>query len=43
VVKGFRKKEVEKLAKAGIAEGASVVTNGLSCWRAVETACQIKS
>ena len=37
VVKGFRKKEVEKLTKAGIAEGTSVVTDGLSCWRAVET------
>ena len=31
VVKGFRKKEVEKLAKAGIAEGTSVVADGLSC------------
>jgi transposase-like protein len=38
VVKGFRKNEVEKLARAGIAEGTSVVTDGLSCWRAVETA-----
>lgn len=38
VVKGFRKKEVEKLAKVGIADGTSVVTDGLSCWRAVETA-----
>ena len=27
VVKGFRKKEVEKLTKAGIAEGTSVVTD----------------
>jgi hypothetical protein len=41
VAKGLRKKEVEKLAKAGIAAGASVVTDGLACWRAVETAgCQ---
>jgi hypothetical protein len=38
VVKGFRKKEVEKLAKTDIAEGTSVITDGLSCWRAVETA-----
>ncbi len=33
-VKGFRRKEVEKLARAGIAEGTSVVADGLSCRRA---------
>ena len=38
VVEGFRKKEVEKIARADIAEGKSVVTDGLSSWRAVETA-----
>jgi hypothetical protein len=38
VVKGFRKAEVEKLAKASIAEGTSVVSDGLSCWRAVTAA-----
>ena len=41
VVKGFRKREVEKLAKAAIEPGANVVTDGLSCWPAVEKAgCQ---
>src|SRR3954449_11121410 len=38
VVKGFRKKEVEKLAKAAIEPGATVVSDGLSCWPAVEKA-----
>jgi transposase-like protein len=38
VVKGFRKREVEKLAKAAIEPGADVVTDGLSCWPAVEKA-----
>ena len=38
VVKGFRKKEVEKLAKRGFAPGANVVTDGLSCWPAVAKA-----
>jgi transposase-like protein len=38
VVKGFRKREVEKLAKAAIEPGANVVTDGLSCWPAVERA-----
>jgi transposase-like protein len=38
VVKGFRKREVEKLAKAAIEPGANVVTDGLSCWPAVEKA-----
>jgi transposase-like protein len=41
VVKGFRKREVEKLAKAAIEPGANVVSDGLSCWPAVEKAgCQ---
>src|SRR4051794_37887003 len=38
VVKGFRKREVEKLAKAAIEPGATVVGDGLSCWPAVEKA-----
>jgi transposase-like protein len=38
VVKGFRKKEVEKLAKRDFAPGANVVSDGLSCWPAVEKA-----
>jgi hypothetical protein len=38
VVKGFRKREVEKLAKAAIEPGAAVVGDGLSCWPAVEEA-----
>jgi hypothetical protein len=38
VVKGFRKKEVEKLAKRDLAAGATVVSDGLSCWPAVEKA-----
>src|SRR3954471_6695897 len=41
VVKGFRKKEVEKLAKRDFAPGTTVVSDGLSCWPAVEKAgCQ---
>ena len=41
MVKGFRKREVEKLAKAAIEPGATVVSDGLSCWPAVERAgCQ---
>src|SRR3954462_11453240 len=41
VVKGFRKREVEKLAKAAIEPGSDVVSDGLSCWPAVEKAgCQ---
>jgi hypothetical protein len=41
VVKGFRKREVEKLAKDAIEPGATVVSDGLSCWPAVEKAgCQ---
>lgn len=38
VVKGFRKKEVEKLAKRDLAPGSSVVSDGLSCWPAVARA-----
>src|SRR5918912_3713689 len=38
VVKGFRKREAEKLAKGAIEPGANVVTDGLSCWPAVEKA-----
>ena len=41
VVEGFRKREVERLAKAAIEPGATVVSDGLSCWPAVEEAgCQ---
>ncbi len=38
VVKGFREKEVERLAKRDLAAGATVVSDGLSCWPAVEKA-----
>ena len=38
VVKGFRKKEVEKAAKRDLAPGTNVVSDGLSCWPAVEKA-----
>ena len=38
VVEGFRKKEVEKIAKRDFAPGANVVSDGLSCWPAVEEA-----
>jgi transposase-like protein len=38
VVKGFRKKEVAKLAKRDFTAGATVVSDGLSCWKAVEQA-----
>jgi ribosomal protein L37AE/L43A len=38
VVKGFRKKEVEKPAKRDLAAGSNVVSDGLSCWPAVEKA-----
>src|SRR3954465_8391833 len=41
VVKGFRKREVEKLAKRDFAPGTNVVSDGLSCWPAVGKAgCQ---
>src|SRR3712207_3432200 len=38
VVKGFRKKEVEKVAKRDLAAGATVVSDGPSCWPVVEKA-----
>src|SRR5919199_2349023 len=38
VVEGFRKKEVERVAKRDLAAGADVVSDGLSCWPAVEKA-----
>ena len=38
VVRGFRKKEVEKVAKRDLAAGGTVVSDGLSCWPAVEKA-----
>jgi transposase-like protein len=38
VVKGFRKKEIEKLAKRDFAAGSNVVSDGLSCWPAVAKA-----
>jgi ribosomal protein L37AE/L43A len=38
VVKGFRKKEVEKLAQRDLAAGSNVVSDGLSCWPAVAKA-----
>jgi ISXO2-like transposase domain/Transposase zinc-ribbon domain len=38
VVKGFRKKEIERLAKRDLATGSNVVTDGLSCWTAVAAA-----
>jgi hypothetical protein len=38
VVKGFRKKEVEKIAKRDFAPGSNVVSGGLSCRSAVEKA-----
>jgi len=37
-VKGFRKAEIEKLAKAGFAAGTNVVSDGLACWQAVTRA-----
>ena len=38
VVKGFRKQEIEAVAKRDFAAGSNVVTDGLSCWTAVEQA-----
>jgi hypothetical protein len=38
VVKGFRKKEVEKLAERDFAAGTKVISDGLSCWPTVEKA-----
>ena len=38
VVKGFRQKGLEKLAKRDFAPGSNVVSDGLSCWPAVAKA-----
>jgi transposase-like protein len=38
VVKGFRKKEVERIAKRDFEPGSDVVSDGLSCWPTVEKA-----
>ena len=38
VVKGFREREAEGLAKRDFAAGGNVVSDGLSCWPAVEKA-----
>src|SRR4051812_47699551 len=38
VVEGFREREMERLAKATIEPGSDVVSDGLSCWPAVEKA-----
>ena len=38
VVEGFREKEVEKLANRDLAPGTNVISDGLSCWPAVEKA-----
>ena len=38
MVKGFRKREVEKVARRDLAAGSTVVSDGLSCWPAVEKA-----
>ena len=38
VVRGFRKKVVERLAKRDFMPGSNVVSDGLSCWSAVESA-----
>ena len=38
VVKGFRKKEAEKIAKRDLVPGSNVVSDGLSCRPAVEKA-----
>src|SRR3954466_7273750 len=38
VVEGFREREVERLAKATIGPGGDVVSDGLSCWPAIEKA-----
>ena len=38
VVKGFRKAEIEQLAQRDLAPGSNVVSDGLSCWRAVAKA-----
>jgi transposase-like protein len=38
VVKGFRQQEIAALAKRDFAAGSNIVTDGLSCWTAVEQA-----
>jgi hypothetical protein len=38
MVKGFRKKEVERVAKRDLAAGTTIVSDGLSCWPAVAAA-----
>ena len=38
LVKGFRKKEIERLATRDLAAGSNVVSDGLSCWTAVTAA-----
>src|SRR3954451_6804993 len=38
VVKGFREKEVEKLAERDFAAGSTIVSDGLRCWKAVTKA-----
>jgi ribosomal protein L37AE/L43A len=38
VVEGFRKKEVERLAKSSFAPRTHIVSDGLSCWSAVAKA-----
>ena len=38
MVKGFRKRGVERIAKRDFAPGSNVVSDGLSCWPAVEKA-----
>ena len=38
MVKGFRKQEIEQLAKRDFAAGSNVVSDGLSCWPAVQAA-----
>jgi hypothetical protein len=38
LVEGFRKREVGKVAKRDFAPGSNVVSDGLSCWPAVERA-----
>lgn len=44
VVKGFRKQEISKLAKAEIAAGTKVESDGLRCWSAVtEAGCEHSS
>jgi transposase-like protein len=41
VVKGFRKAEIGALAKASLAAGSHVISDGLSCWPAVaEAGCR---